>query len=93
MRAALPPVGGAPIACLLTGLAPLRRVANAYTTRLFTTANTSGIDAADAILLIGSNPRVEAPVLNARIRAANLSGVPVAVVGQQVHSRDYSPTC
>ena len=27
-----------------------------------------GIEQADAILIIGSNPRVEAPVLNARIR-------------------------
>jgi NADH dehydrogenase (ubiquinone) Fe-S protein 1 len=29
----------------------------------------AGIDSADAILLIGTNPRIEAPVLNARIRA------------------------
>lgn len=43
----------------------------------------AGIDAADAILLIGTNPRIEAPVLNARIRAANLAGVPVAAVGKQ----------
>jgi NADH-quinone oxidoreductase subunit G len=28
----------------------------------------AGIDAADAIMIIGSNPRLEAPVLNARIR-------------------------
>ena len=28
----------------------------------------NGVDAADAILLIGTNPRIEAPVLNARIR-------------------------
>ena len=41
----------------------------------------SGIDQADAILLIGSNPRVEAPVLNARLRKANYEGVPVGVVG------------
>ncbi len=31
-------------------------------------ASIEGIEAADAILLIGSNPRLEAPVLNARIR-------------------------
>jgi NADH-quinone oxidoreductase subunit G len=30
----------------------------------------SGVDAADAILLVGANPRWEAPVLNARIRKA-----------------------
>ena len=28
----------------------------------------AGIDEADAIMIIGSNPRLEAPVLNARIR-------------------------
>ena len=28
----------------------------------------AGIEQADAILLIGTNPRLEAPVLNARIR-------------------------
>jgi len=46
--------------------------------------NTSiaGIEEADAILIVGSNPRREAPVLNARIRkvwAAN--GIPVGVIG------------
>src|ERR1700677_2444181 len=34
----------------------------------------AGIEAADAILLIGTNPRVEAPVLNARFRKMWLSG-------------------
>jgi hypothetical protein len=29
----------------------------------------AGVDSADAILLVGCNPRLEAPVLNARIRA------------------------
>jgi len=42
----------------------------------------AGIEEADAILIIGSNPRHEAPVLNARIRkrfvAAN---IPIAVIG------------
>ena len=37
-------------------------------------AGVRGIDAADAILLIGSNPRAEAPVLNARIRKRYLHG-------------------
>ena len=31
-------------------------------------AGIRGIDQADAILLVGTNPRLEAPVLNARIR-------------------------
>ena len=34
----------------------------------------AGIDEADAHLLIGSNPRLEAPVLNARIRKRWLQG-------------------
>jgi len=34
----------------------------------------AGIEAADAILLIGTNPRVEAPVLNARLRKMWLAG-------------------
>ena len=34
----------------------------------------AGLEAADAILLIGSNPRWEAPVLNARIRKTWLNG-------------------
>ncbi|MGH7083201.1 MAG: molybdopterin-dependent oxidoreductase, partial [Acetobacteraceae bacterium] len=42
----------------------------------------AGIDQADAILLIGSNPRREAPVLNARIRRRWFHGhVPVAGIG------------
>ena len=39
------------------------------------------IDAAERILLIGTNPRIEAPVLNARIRKAWLNGARVARVG------------
>ncbi len=40
-------------------------------------ANTtvSGIEAADAILLIGTNPRVEAPVFNARCACAPRASV------------------
>ena len=44
----------------------------------------SGVDDADAILLIGANPRVEAPVLNARILASSKLGVPVGYVGEPV---------
>jgi NADH-quinone oxidoreductase subunit G len=41
-----------------------------------------GIDAADAILLIGSDPRSESPVLNARIRKRYLHGrCPIASIG------------
>src|SRR4029079_18377483 len=44
----------------------------------------SGIDRADAILLVGANPRREAPVLNARIRRAWRSrSVPIGVIGER----------
>ena len=38
------------------------------------TRTIAGIEEADAILLVGSNPRREAPVLNARIRKRWLAG-------------------
>ena len=42
-----------------------------------------GVEDADAILLIGSNPRLEAPVINARIRKAWLNGdVEIGVIGE-----------
>ncbi|MGC6534126.1 MAG: NADH-quinone oxidoreductase subunit NuoG [Parvibaculales bacterium] len=45
----------------------------------------AGIEEADALLLIGSNPRTEAPVLNARIRKRYLMGdFPVANIGAPV---------
>ena len=45
----------------------------------------AGIDEADALLIIGSNPRLEAAVMNARIRRNWLAtGLPVGVVGPQV---------
>lgn len=44
-----------------------------------------GIDEADAILVVGANPRLDAPVLNARIRKRYLSlgrgGLPIGVIG------------
>ena len=44
-----------------------------------------GVEAADAILLVGANPRWDAPVLNARIRKAWLAGgVKVANIGPAV---------
>src|SRR5271168_3950518 len=44
----------------------------------------AGIDAADAIMIIGSNPRLESPVLNARIRKRWLKGdCLVGVVGEK----------
>ncbi|MDO9411434.1 MAG: NADH-quinone oxidoreductase subunit NuoG [Pseudolabrys sp.] len=44
----------------------------------------AGIEQADAIMLIGTNPRKEAPVLNARIRKRFLKGnVMIGVIGEQ----------
>ena len=44
----------------------------------------AGIDQADVLMIIGSNPRLEAPVLNARIRRRWLSGkLLVGVIGEQ----------
>jgi NADH-quinone oxidoreductase subunit G len=44
----------------------------------------AGIDEADAIMLIGANPRLEAPVLNARIRKRYLKGgCLLGVIGEQ----------
>ncbi|MGI4976984.1 MAG: molybdopterin-dependent oxidoreductase, partial [Janthinobacterium lividum] len=53
--------------------------------REFYTFNTTiaGIEEADAILLVGCNPRHEAPVLNARIRKRYLAGgLAVGAIGQ-----------
>jgi len=48
------------------------------------TAAIEDIDSAKWILLIGTNPREEAPVLNARIRKAWTHGAQVAVIGPDV---------
>ncbi len=47
-------------------------------------ASVAGIEQADALLIVGSNPRRESPVLNARIRKRWLRGeFPIGVVGEQ----------
>ena len=44
----------------------------------------AGIEQADSILIIGSNPRLEAPVLNARIRKRYLKGgCAISVIGEK----------
>ncbi|WP_420584438.1 NADH-quinone oxidoreductase subunit NuoG [Ruegeria sp.] len=48
------------------------------------TAAIEDIDSAERILMIGTNPREEAPVLNARIRKAWAHGAEVALVGPAV---------
>ncbi|MBF9032247.1 NADH-quinone oxidoreductase subunit G [Rhodobacterales bacterium HKCCE3408] len=48
------------------------------------TAAIEDIDSAGGILLIGTNPRAEAPVLNSRIRKAWLRGAIVGLIGEPV---------
>ncbi|MBL1242681.1 MAG: NADH-quinone oxidoreductase subunit G [OCS116 cluster bacterium] len=46
----------------------------------------NGIEDADALLIIGSNPRLEATVLNSRIvKAVNHNELAVAYIGEQTH--------
>lgn len=52
----------------------------------------AGLEEADAILLVGTNPRKEASVLNARIRKRWLRGAKVGLIGEQVdltYTYDY----
>lgn len=42
------------------------------------------LEFADTILMVGCNMRTESPVLNARLRRAAVSGVPVAYIGPKV---------
>ena len=48
------------------------------------TATVEDLDTAQAVMLIGANPAVEAPVLNARIRKAWTRGADVALMGPAV---------
>ncbi len=58
-------------------LPPAPRVAYLFNTTI------AGIEAADACLLIGTNPRIEAPLINARLRKRWLMGkFPVGLVGE-----------
>ena len=48
-------------------------------------ATIAGIEQADALLIIGSNPRREAAVLNARIRKRwRMGGFPIGLVGEKI---------
>jgi NADH-quinone oxidoreductase subunit G len=53
----------------------------------------AGIEEADVVLLVGANPRMEAPVLNARLRKRWLAGaLKIGVVGEQAdltYAYDY----
>jgi NADH-quinone oxidoreductase subunit G len=48
-------------------------------------ATIAGIEKADALLIVGSNPRKEAPIINARVRKRWRAGkFPVGLIGEQV---------
>jgi NADH-quinone oxidoreductase subunit G len=48
-------------------------------------ATVAGIEQADALMIVGANPRKEAPVLNARIRKRWRAGkFPIALIGERV---------
>jgi len=55
---------GAKIECRQDG----SKVENEYRSSYLFNSGVAGIDEADAVLLVGSNPRLESPVLNARLR-------------------------
>ena len=47
-------------------------------------ATVAGIEQADALMIVGANPRKEAPVLNARIRKRWRAGkFPIALIGER----------
>ena len=71
-------LGSANIDCRQDGAALDAKARASY---LFNTT-IAGIEQADALLIIGANPRTEAPVLNARIRKRYLKGgFPIGVIG------------
>ena len=49
------------------------------------TATIADLDNCDKVVLIGSNPRLESPVFNARIRRAWLNGAEIYLIGQKVN--------
>ncbi len=55
-------------------------------------ATVAGIEQADALMIIGANPRKEAPVLNARIRKRWRAGkFPIALIGERADlTYDYN---
>src|SRR5262249_37360054 len=77
-----PHLGPITIDCRQDGAAIDPRVRAGY---LFNATN-AGIEQADAFLLIGTNPRWEAPIINARIRKRWLTGkLRVGLIGPQLN--------
>jgi len=76
------------LASLGSGLIEARQTGLAYDTSNLATVNfnttIAGIETADAILLIGTNPRWEASLVNTRIRKAVRAGAKVFAIGPKV---------
>ncbi|KAJ3122690.1 hypothetical protein HK100_011868 [Physocladia obscura] len=49
----------------------------------------NGVEEADVILLVGTNPRHEAAILNTRIRKAYLSGLDIGLIGEAPAALNY----
>lgn len=80
-------LGSANIDCRQDGAKLDNKVRSSY---LFNTS-IAGIEEADAVLIVGSNPRWEAPIINARIRKRWLTGeMKVGVIGEALNlTYDY----
>ncbi|MCB1491507.1 MAG: molybdopterin-dependent oxidoreductase, partial [Rhodobiaceae bacterium] len=80
MKALMTALGSANVDCRAPN-SPLHP-ANGRAGYLFN-STVAGIENADALMIIGSNPRIESPVLNARIRKRwRMGNFPIAVIGE-----------
>jgi NADH-quinone oxidoreductase subunit G len=88
LKALMVSLGSASFDCRQDGTAHIP--SNGRASYLFN-AGIEGIEQADAVLLIGANPRREAAVLNARIRKTwRANGMPIGVIGEADELRyDY----
>ena len=81
MKLLMEKIGSPHIDCRQDGV----DITGSFRTEYLFNSTIAGIDETDAILIIGSNPRFEAPVMNARIRKRYLVGeIPIAYIGQEI---------
>ncbi|KAI9366025.1 hypothetical protein DFJ73DRAFT_637600 [Zopfochytrium polystomum] len=64
-----------------SGLEKLPAATTDFRSNYVVNATLNGVEAADAILLVGTNPRHEAAILNTRIRKAYLNGTDIGLIG------------
>ncbi|MER0239201.1 NADH-quinone oxidoreductase subunit NuoG [Fulvimarina sp. MAC8] len=89
MKRLMGEIGSANIDCRQDG--SVSHPADGRASYIFNTT-IAGIEEADALLIIGANPRFEASVLNARIRKRwRMEGFPIGVIGENTDLRyDYT---